>query len=700
METLRQLHTSVAQGFEASFGAAYRHLSDQLAAQDARVKAAEDEARIANEERTKSAVKVKTLEDDISVLREEIRQYETDAQECETSATDPDEMEERYAPREFMKLVEAGSNGRSLDILQLGLILSFKYTELYEEFQDAIEVSSKLRSRVKRHKEKLMRYLNFMDRDNFTIVRDGHPVKFQKIRTASDGHQIQSEPRLPGVESPGDGSTANLASRDIMDSTQSVSGPLDTSVRSNRLQYGNAPEHLSTPSVHSAWSNEVDSNDPTPSTTRPPNQRRPLPSSLSASFHGHENNRPERPVIIKSESVPSSPVRRLSQCAGPPGTQDLDDIGNTVQTPRKLKDASSAVGNQPHPADMAQRMAPDGQRDAVLAPRPTDGNGNVSTAHPPNRRTRAGRKRDFNRMVQQDLPSVAEDGDDSHPEAGGRKRRQRLSENPRSEQPNSDASTSSTQGRLQNLLEKPTTPRPPLNLEEKPREIAASGRRSLRRLKHRNNHDHGASHSHPSLEPRDLLERNDAQANTAVGFSSGTEKPEGERTAVTPDDEPYRARPLHRLDLGHFKINQDYNQGLNFAYDSSLRKKGERKCAPNCTRKDCCGDKFRAMARVGGLPPQLSKSLQEGDLRRLQDGSEDGHRGEDDMAREIASRYGKHRHNHQRSRTPPGFWRSDMPTTQDLELDREEARKLEREKVAERHREALRPGGVWRFADE
>ena len=66
----------------------------------------------------------------------------------------------------------------------------------------------------------------------------------------------------------------------------------------------------------------------------------------------------------------------------------------------------------------------------------------------------------------------------------------------------------------------------------------------------------------------------------------------------------------------------------------------------------------------------------------------------------ATDRYGKHRCQHERHSTPPGFWRTDMPTTQELEHDRDEARRLERQKVEERWREASREGGLWLFRDE
>lgn len=103
------------------------------------------------------------------------------------------------------------------------------------------------------------------------------------------------------------------------------------------------------------------------------------------------------------------------------------------------------------------------------------------------------------------------------------------------------------------------------------------------------------------------------------------------------------------------------------------------------------------MAQIGGLPADLRKSFP-GNNPRSEDHSPDV--SDADGARAIANSYGKHRHHHQRPRSPPGFWRADMPSTQDLERDREDASKYEREKVKERYEEAMRPGGLWKYADE
>lgn len=50
--------------------------------------------------------------------------------------------------------------------------------------------------------------------------------------------------------------------------------------------------------------------------------------------------------------------------------------------------------------------------------------------------------------------------------------------------------------------------------------------------------------------------------------------------------------------------------------------------------------------------------------------------------------------------SPPGFWRTDFPSTQEDEADRTAGRRMEAEMIQERYREAMRPGGRWRFRDE
>ncbi|KAI9886067.1 MAG: Coproporphyrinogen-III oxidase [Watsoniomyces obsoletus] len=189
---------------------------------------------------------------------------------------------------------------------------------------------------------------------------------------------------------------------------------------------------------------------------------------------------------------------------------------------------------------------------------------------------------------------------------------------------------------------------------------------------------------------------------------------------TTSNSKPLRALPLHDLQLEHFKVNSNYNQGLDYAFTETVRAHDRRRCLPGCTRTECCGDLFRKSIRIGGLPTTERSELRWGssppqneDDRLLEEylGGDQGRlqRMTNDERKELllhakakhfADKHGKHRQAYERRKTPPGFWRTEMPTTQEIQADREEAARLERVQVEERYREAMRPGGRWVFADE
>ena len=201
--------------------------------------------------------------------------------------------------------------------------------------------------------------------------------------------------------------------------------------------------------------------------------------------------------------------------------------------------------------------------------------------------------------------------------------------------------------------------------------------------------------------------------------------PSKRRLAAGPDEEEsFRSRPLHRLSLNDFKINPACNAGVDYAYTDVIRSRDQRKCLPGCTR-ECCRKKFRAIAEALPKLPNngkqfldsdpLDASSQERDDEILADflgpNSEVKVRSLTPLAREnllleaktkiAADKYGKmHRFAHDRAKSPPGFWRTVMPGTQEEEDDRREARKREWEEVETRYKEACREGGRWIFADE
>ncbi|KAK4580158.1 hypothetical protein LTR86_000361 [Recurvomyces mirabilis] len=176
---------------------------------------------------------------------------------------------------------------------------------------------------------------------------------------------------------------------------------------------------------------------------------------------------------------------------------------------------------------------------------------------------------------------------------------------------------------------------------------------------------------------------------------------------VRPEDEPLRLRPFTALRLEDFRINPQYT-GENYAYSETVRG-AARKCLPGCTRPDCCGGVFMKavqliaplkddksdaevleayfgpswQAIVGAYPADRRKSL-------LQEA----------RASAFANQYGKHRNAFERQGTPPGFWRTDMPSTQEANEYRAQAEAEKKVQVETRWREAMRGGGRWKFRDE
>lgn len=186
-----------------------------------------------------------------------------------------------------------------------------------------------------------------------------------------------------------------------------------------------------------------------------------------------------------------------------------------------------------------------------------------------------------------------------------------------------------------------------------------------------------------------------------------------------PEAEPLRGRPVATLSLSDFKINAKLAQGGNYAFTDVVRGREQRQCLPGCTREECCGAKFRRVIQIGGaMPTQPPRRLWDlsgasDEQRELEDYLGDNRcrlsgLGPQDRvkllsearAHQLAQRYGRHRQAFERAKTPPGFWRTDMPSTQETAEDIARARKDEEQLVRERHAEALRGGGRWIFTDE
>ena len=174
-----------------------------------------------------------------------------------------------------------------------------------------------------------------------------------------------------------------------------------------------------------------------------------------------------------------------------------------------------------------------------------------------------------------------------------------------------------------------------------------------------------------------------------------------------------RNRPRSELRLEDFKINPNANEGHDFAFSEVVRNKDERACLPGCTDMHCCGKQFRALALSMRPNPPLTSAQRQEEQKLLEEYLGDycyrlaTMNKEERMelwleakTQELAGKYGKHRHRFSRMRSPPGFWNSDFPNTQELEADRAEAANREKTMIKERYREAMQPGGRWVFRDE
>jgi hypothetical protein len=175
-----------------------------------------------------------------------------------------------------------------------------------------------------------------------------------------------------------------------------------------------------------------------------------------------------------------------------------------------------------------------------------------------------------------------------------------------------------------------------------------------------------------------------------------------------------RTRPLNELTLQDFKVNPKYNQGFNYAFSDVVRNQAERRCLQGCTKPDCCGGKFRALAKATRDWSQpLTMSQEEADNKTLKEFLGDNsykirnmtkaERQEillQALTREMSNKFGKHRHAYERKSSPPGYWRSDFADTQEQAEDRAKAEQIQRSQVAHRYEEAMRPGGAFMFRDE
>lgn len=655
-----------------------------------------------------------------------------------------------------------------------GTIPYASYTELAKryriqfcEMRNVIEAFSRLKAKHRLCKDTVKSWYKLFDKDTFTIPVQDKSVTFRRV--------VEDETHKSGRAQPDLTATANVQMKKPRTGLEKTKPP-DTTLKHSageidredsnvhpQLAHSSSPASIaainnsppikmelkdndheevqeipnSTPastleaSNDSADDGELQEVTPTNSTTavskslkrkRHPGQNEEI-LSMKSSDHS-PNSGSMKPVTVKSEQSSSSPLRSLMQQRelNNLDTQDLDEIDDSVQTPRKKNTGSASKpisilqdedsSNSARPTRSGHRFGEQRGEDKpchVAALKPKDCNMSIvrryeNIGNSPKRRRGDRRGADA-------IPIITEDGEDDFYK--GQRKRRGGSRKPRES------------ARLNDLLEAPSSPKMALTPRLPPKSTGAKASvNSARALRDpiRNGQLPLVTPSKPPINKHPTSAR---QAHSTGTFGGSFRNLDHRRVSADDarfnlnadgdhqDGEPYRSRTVDRLLLDNFKINPDRNEGIDYAFDDVVRKRDQRQCLPGCTRPDCCGSRFRAMAKIGGLSVLPgTESMDEdrailenylGDQKyRLETMSEDEKHELliDAKAEALSTRYGRHRYAHERHHSPPGFWRTDMPSTQELEQDREEARQLEREKVESRYREAMRPGGMWKFADE
>ncbi|EGY13520.1 hypothetical protein VD0002_g2599 [Verticillium dahliae] len=169
-----------------------------------------------------------------------------------------------------------------------------------------------------------------------------------------------------------------------------------------------------------------------------------------------------------------------------------------------------------------------------------------------------------------------------------------------------------------------------------------------------------------------------------------------------------RLKQAADLRLEDFKVNPRFNNGQDYAFSEVIRGKDDRACLPGCTDMSCCGKQFRGLAlaqrgnsNVAEDTKLFEKFLGDGISRIWGMSKEEKEElWVEAKTWELAEQMGKHRHRYARRASPPGFWNTEFPSTQEVEAEKAEAEKRQRQMAVDRYREAMRPGGRWVFRDE
>ncbi|KAK2787440.1 hypothetical protein FQN53_005177 [Emmonsiellopsis sp. PD_33] len=697
------------------------------------------------------ASRVKALEAENSDLRQNLESVDTGDGDggLEKKLL---ESRQQYAPNLVIRdYKENGENPGSVPYEHY-THLAKRYENLFSENSGLIESFFTLKKRLKSCKEKVSSWNNCFERDAFDVYVHGKKVVFQRADTISlqpslnqshSGRLDRASEPAPTTSWPSDDGTEFKSSEgDVTQhgGSDPESPTLPTQNSRAKRQPDDSPSNFS--DLASTQSQDprcavetrmfpISSSPRTPVVVseRPVgrrNHREPLHPTIITLTKPTETGSFNRPVAVKSEPPSSSPPENvlsiINDYQAKSRSNELENHDNMApepirHTPLRPQNCRFAVFSDrdvsnPGLSSVGEQQLTSGtKRRAAL--QPVDNNAVIAHRPEENTPNRSAKRRRYDPRGAEAVPLIAEDGDigeERYSRSKGHLTPAKLQVNSKPENAKSPAHS-----RLEDLLGSVPRPKPRLSITPQ----KGSGASSPKPASPMPERGRGARPRQSEGDGmNDVSARKTPLSDGLRGSIPTRNSPAGDYFP-SPENEPLRARPLHRLGFEHFKLNPDRNQGLDYAFDEVVRRKSLRKCLPGCVRPECCGQGFRAMARLKGFgtadgKETVSLEYLDQEDRQVLDEYLGNNKGVlktmtekelrelllDARTRHFANQFGKHRHAHDRARSPPGFWRTDMPSTQELERDRKEAEKAEQEKLAEIYREAMRPDGLWKFADE
>ncbi|TWU72466.1 hypothetical protein ED733_004185 [Metarhizium rileyi] len=522
-----------------------------------------------------------------------------------------------------------------------------------------------------------------------TALDADEPILNPSLSFMTDGGSEEAEPQLPELV-PELTNTAPAGQHTYSETTQGeasdeIAQPLpallpsvgDKTAVVKQEQFSDIPEIVSEREVRKRRRNEKHDETTVMHEIKAESARSPSPVMLASPVHVHTQ-----------ESI------------------DLDDIVKKIQTPRKRqllepkgpqseivrhRHSKSVALTPVHPiAQQQPQSAILPRQSSALMPLSVNARGSRPVAVPFERNGRW-------RQLRESKGSLAEDGADYETQQPTDRVKwlSACSSKTRLDALLNDCIAYTEDENISSRLQK----RPELRSPVRDKDLGIPGRRQLP-------FDMSGLASSKTTQVQPVPTENEQEAQDSKSASP-------QRTISRSDLRPLRQKPSSELCLEDFKVNPHANEGHDFAFTDVVRNRGDRACLPGCADLHCCGKEFRAIAISQRPNPPLTASQRQEEQKLLEDylggfsyrlaSMDKNERMEvwiEAKTQELANKYGKHRHRFSRMQSPPGFWDADFPDTQQLEADKEEAEKRKRRAVAERYREARRPGGRWVFKDE